>query len=1029
MSAAVQYPLLPERYRSLQTLLLLSVLGSVLGSLWLMPSRLERVTAATERGDQALIERELDRASVNSVDPGETRALVDVALTLGKPDIAASILDQALTQHTDSLDAMRLLLEVQRQRHRMTDVASLDERIFAQTGEAEALREAADIYASQRRTTQRVDALQRLNALGQATAADMSELSHRMVESGAGPAALDLLLKWLETRSAPLPSEIVALAASLSVARPDAATTATALGRMIGRADGEGTFNVLIQTYAERGRPELSVVAGHALGSMQTRPDVALVLAQLDALQGDFSSARRRLDDLDRAGKLLPAGLPMLADLSLQVGDLTRAASLIAALPPGQIAEGLPQRFVEAAYAAGQLNVVTRLSVDRIASVSPGSAAVIALARGDRVQATALAQAVLGPGGDLGDLGPAFGDVIRALGLTETASARLLAIARNGALADNELGLLLDIAMSSRTTSPALLQMLRARRDSGPRAGMVWASLVAQQGGAAEVAAWLPTHATAAPTASLIELLVVGAQKSNPALARAAASALAGRSDLSNGWTSAEIAFTAHGTDPLTPARMRDGLALIGAAQSPPASRDRIVALLVDNRDFARVALAFNHVPDGDEALSWLAGPTSGNERSELAAARLTLLEAVAPQRSLEPLETAWTADPKRLAPLYVAALLRTGRTPEAQRILAEELQGLAPKQQDATLQDILARVPRDDGLVLLRVGARSGREDWVAAYQEALTRAGLLDELRSDLRARGAVSSTEMAQRQAIASRLVDLNDRVGAISILKTIATGLRPNSPSVEQLLYLWGPRANSDAIAWARGQAAAAPLADLPLWLDHLAYLAAPRAVLDLVGSRPAVLGSSAPAVRSYGAALIAADVTAKPDLGPAIASASGPDQLTALIQLALDTGQAPSAWRASEKALSIAPNSQAILRLAAQASAAVRRSDEAASLYARLLALGPEKPEIMIDAADAFMTAKRVASGRQILARVLDTLPPEPSTLAQARLRVRALVLLHQDDKAIALLQGWLTRYPNHAGLQADLIQARHDTVQ
>ena len=1015
----------PARYRSLITLMGLAIIGSLVSSMWLLPSRLERVAVAVEQGAPSIIRQELDRATREAADPGEVRALVDVALTIGSPELAASILDRHLVTRPNSVEGLRLLLEVQRQRHLMREVAALDERVYALTGDVEALRDAADIYASRHMAAERVDALRRLAAIGQASASDIAELTHRLADAGDGAAALDLLISWLSVpRDQPPSAELIGLAAGLSATMQDATAIAAKLGALIGRSGQIGPLHVLIQTYNERGHPALSLVAGDALGDeMTARPDVALVLAQLESLQGRFGAARVRLDALAREGKLLPTGLPMLAELTLQAGDLRRAVSIVASLTADQITEGLPHHLVEAVDAAGQLELLAGLPLDRIAASSPASGASVALAQGDRVRAAALARAAFAVGGDPDDFGPAFGHAIRALGLEREAIARLLLVSRTHTLDDEALALLIQFAENTRADLPSLLDALRRQRDANPRAGVVWALLAARNGQAGGVASWLKRASLHLPAQALIDLLVLASERHDATLAQSAAAALTGRPDLPAGWTQAEIALTLRSNEPLTAARLRTGLNLIGDGQTDTATRDRITALLLGTLQFAEVARGAR-VDAADPAVVWLTRTIAAGGSPALDTARLTLLTAVAPNQALALLASRLAADRSHVTPLHVAALLRTGQIVSADTELRGFLRDLSPAQQDTTLHETLAFLPASEALPVLRVAAStSARADWVAAFDEALVKAGLTDELRASLRARATAAGGDPKVLEALASRLLALDDRNGAVVVMLAAAAGKKPGAPEVEQLMYLWGPRDAPAAVAWTSEQALAAMPADLPKWLEHLAYLGDPKTLISVVERRPAVLGQSAASVRAYGAALVAAHSNARPDLRPAIVAATSTDQLDALAQLAIDTKQPALAWQAARAALAALPRSSDTLSLAAQAASALRRSDDAASLYSELLAKGPQSAEIYVNAGDALIVAKRAAEGRRILETALARMPSDPSTLAAARLKARALLLLGRTTEATALLTAWRARLPDHAGLLADLVQS------
>ena len=977
----------------------------------------------SSRVPPSLVVQELDRATREAADPGEVRALVDVALTIGSPELAASILHRLLLSRPNSVDGLRLLLEVQRQRHLMREVAALDERVYKLTGDVESLRNAADIYAGQHMMAERVDALRRLAAIGHASSSDIAELTHRLADAGDRAGALRLLMEWLSgPQDQAVNAELFGLAAGLSAGMPDALTIARNLGVLIGRSGQIGSLNGLVQIYGERGHADLALAAADTLGDETTaRPDVALVLAQLEFDQGRATAARERLDKLARAGTLPPTGLPLLAELTLQAGDLRRAVSIVASLAPDQITEGLAHRLVEVVEAAGPTDLLAGLPIDQFAASSPASAAAVALAHGDRAAAATLARTAIADGGNLADLGPAFGRVIRTLGLDREAIARLLLVSRTHPLEDEPLALLIQLAENGRAELPPLLDVLLRQRDSSPRAGVVWSLLAARNGQSGAVASWLKSAAPHLPAQALIDLLVFASERRDPALAQSAAGGLAGRTSLPGGWTVDEVALMLHANGPLNPARLRSALNLIGSAPDP-AARDRVTLLLLGTPRFAQLAQAAR-VDARDPALVWLTAAIAAGGSPAVEAARLSVLTSIAPGQALPLLASRLAADRQRLTPLRVAALLRTGQTAEAQTELRSFLRDLSPAQQDATLQETLAILPPGDALPVMRIGASViGRADWVAAYDDALVKAGLIDELRASLRARAVAAGGDTKQLQALASRLVELNDRKGAVAVMLAAAAGKAPGSPEVEQLMYLWGPRVAPEAVAWTSERALAGPLAELPKWLEHLAYLGDPAAVISVVQRRPAVFLQSAAAVRTYGAALVATNVKAAPDLRAAIAAASAPDELNALAQLALDTKQPALAWQAARAALVGLPRDKEALVLAAQAASALRRSDDAASLYLQLLATGPQSTEIYVDAGDAMIAAKRAADGRKVLQAALARLPADPATVASARLKARALVLLGRNGEAKAVLNPWLERLPNHAGLKADMIQ-------
>ena len=1019
-SRAARPPLAPG-------VLLIGGLGLALGGVLavsypMVPDRMEASAMALDRGDTGTAESTLDQAMASrAVPPGEVQGLVNMALELSEPDRAAALLRDYVAAHPRDVPALRQLSDVLEQQHRTGEAATVLEQLYGVTNDIEVLRLMAGIYESRGMGPLRVDALRRLFARKAETSDQLLELAQRLAAAGGRAEALDDLLARLEANPAdPMATGLAGLAAALSIGQPDVADLAVRLGRT---ATTPERIRAVAQTYVQRGAlaPALAAIRA-ARPELQREPGLVLTLAELEVQNGEEAAALSRLQDLAKAGTLSADALPLLIDLELRRGDVAPAIRQAAALPPEAMPIGFGSRLVEVARETGRLDALKPLDPAAYRQ-DPAAATVIALVRGDRPGAAGYAGSALSNAAALPDDLQAFRSALHTLGMEDLALARLLAAATERRIPPAGLRLLLDLVGGSPVRAAAALPVLTAVRDGLPGAGPVWAVIAAAAGPEAPVLGWLKSNAAASGTGVVLELLGIAVQRHEPGLAGVAVAALQGRTDLPAGWTAQEVALLGAAAQALSPALASRALALIAEPGTGADARTRLSELLAGAASASEALRASRGSRVASAIL--VADVNAGVGGLDGIAARLQVLMEVDPAAAVAPLLQREPADAARLGPLLVASQLDAGNEAAGLATLHRLLSGLPAGQQEALLFNIRAAVGPSRDLPVIALGASLLGTSWEQAYEEALEHRGMHGQLVARLRMLAARGTP--VERKVIADRLVELGDRPAAIELMKSLAGDAGPQSPSVQQILYLYGPTADPEAVAWVRRRALAAPAAEFPGWVAQLDYLGSPAAVASVIESRPDMLARDAKLAETYADALVRSGGRNRAAaIARAAAITRDPGVLKSLGRAAEDANQASLARMLSAQAVAAAPNDAEALVQAARHALAARRSADAIGLFARAAQRAPLAAEDAIDYGDALVVQDRRTEAAAEYRKALAKLPAEPNSPAPARQRARALHGLGMDREAAALLTRLRQSHPNDAGLQADLLQIAVD---
>ncbi|MGK7869517.1 hypothetical protein [Falsiroseomonas sp. E2-1-a20] len=674
-------------------------------------------------------------------------------------DRLAASLERLAAANPADADSLRRLVHQLRASHRPLQLAIALERLHGLTGEPEPLREAMQLRAELGDAAAARAALDRLSATGAATEQEALRLAALRIEAGDAAGAFAGLLA--ATSRTPTPE--LALRAMQAAARlPDPSLAMRPLGGLLAEVAPD-LAEALRRVLMGDGRPDLALYLLEGLPPEdQSRPATGLLLAQAEARAGWAGAALTRLMALRATEGLPPGGGALLVELALREGQVEEAFAVAALLPPDAWPADLPMRLHEAARAqtrdaGGQSGLFRQIDPQRLAA-RPDAAAVVALARGDRVAARRFAQAALEQPPDSVEGARGVAAVLRELGQDQAAHDRLRRVVQGENPDPGSIRLFAELAALPERRAAAL-PLLERWRGQGPVAGEAWLRLALAEGRLADAAMFLRGGGTASPTA-LAGTLSMAAQQRDPALAEAAAAALRAAPALPEGWTTEEVAVAAALSRPLNPTTLSAALNLLAWA-AEAAARDRVVLLLASAPEAGAAAAQLSGIQH--PAIPRLKREAGAS--GEAGTARLALLAVLAPEEATPLLAARAESEPARFGAALVLARLRA----EGMGAGVEGLRGLLPRlsrpQQEQVLFLSLASAPQAMQPALRGVAEETLGAGWRRRYESVLTRQGRRAELIAALRARAALA--DLAEREEIALRLDQLGDAAGAAAI----------------------------------------------------------------------------------------------------------------------------------------------------------------------------------------------------------------------------------------------------------------------
>lgn len=299
-----------------------------------------------------------------------------------------------------------------------------------------------------------------------------------------------------------------------------------------------------------------------------------------------------------------------------------------------------------------------------------------------------------------------------------------------------------------------------------------------------------------------------------------------------------------------------------------------------------------------------------------------------------------------------------------------------------------------------LRTMALRAGNDWMAAYVAAAKQQRDWSGLADTLRTRGTADSLDDSERRNMAYVLLDAGKKEEAIELLMKLGERADPASSAITDLLYLFGPRPDENAMKWLMLRARSAPVAQRAAWLRHIAQRGGAPQVITLVEAWGSP--NSLPVLQVHvEAAFLMKDWERFDKAFPKLveldrdaaarrryaywASERGNDRLTEWV------------WHAL---LEVSPDEPDALREVGMAHFARRDYPAAIPYLFRYVDLAPREWEIAGALGDALWESKRVQEARRVYRDVLNKIPRAQDLTQAQRLR-HAVVAWRAGDTVVA----------------------------
>ena len=212
---------------------------------------------------------------------------------------------------------------------------------------------------------------------------------------------------------------------------------------------------------------------------------------------------------------------------------------------------------------------------------------------------------------------------------------------------------------------------------------------------------------------------------------------------------------------------------------------------------------------------------------------RIELLSKIEPMRAKPYAKEAAEIDPDHAAYIYLSLLKNLHLKQEAIDFLSSAIDDV---ESEATRQSFLYQWIElgitKPAIPFLRELASESNKEWFFAYDDALTKLGERATRLKFLEEYARRPGLDKAFKGQLASEILEAGGKDVAIALFKDDAANAPANSPAVEQLLYLWGPRPPQEGIEWLATRARSAEPKERELWLQRMLQSGATETVTSI-----------------------------------------------------------------------------------------------------------------------------------------------------------------------------------------------------
>ncbi|MGC1955127.1 MAG: tetratricopeptide repeat protein [Gammaproteobacteria bacterium] len=282
-----------------------------------------------------------------------------------------------------------------------------------------------------------------------------------------------------------------------------------------------------------------------------------------------------------------------------------------------------------------------------------------------------------------------------------------------------------------------------------------------------------------------------------------------------------------------------------------------------------------------------------------------TLIETL-PGTAVEILRHRAEQDPRTWLEYYAGALKKSK---DGDRRLAEFITEAIYRTDlaDADREWLLDTLPEVAGqqvaLTHLKKLADSGHSKWAQRYEYELREAGDVRQLGAFLLQRGLEATAPLPERINAGYSLLELGRKTAAQQVFQALAANEPPSGSSVQELLFLWGPRPSPQALNWLAERAKRATTSrEQAAWLGYMLDKGAAQQVVELIGTQFSISDPSFRDLEISAVAKLKQQDELKRVLERAIAAERELDRLARYAAIAQDQGFSAIAERAWKSVL-------------------------------------------------------------------------------------------------------------------------------
>ena len=1020
--------------KPLQYIVLAAVMACGLaGSFLLIPSEAD-LSLMYFRGHQYEEARRLYEKRLGAGDRS-----VDVVMPLselyvqsGDVDRAVVLLRQLAAPAADRLDLFQRVATFQKYGEQMQEYLQTLEAINRIKSSEDGLRDLAAQYRYANENAKLIPALQTLVARYQGEPAEYLELANLLAVGGRTADAAGLLDRFEARHPRDVTPDSVEFLVSVLIDSGQGARALDRAARWLGGHAESGSvarFAALLRIKGQTG------LAARLLAPFEPAIDGDPVLLaewlQLQVAGGRTGEAFERLDRLRRRNLLSGDLTEPFLDLALARGEVLLAIDVAGQRGFRRLNDGLLGMLAERALEAGQEAFVYRMAAalgGGFLENRPLLAARLAYARGDRAEAARHLQTAEARRNSSDSDRLAVASLDTKLGRRLEAAAQLARMQIESAPES----ILLETARLYVEVGRAgegadRFDGLRTRKPTAA-VSRAWALAAAGAGRGREVARWVDAApARSIPEPLLHDLYFLAQDHKQADLALAASRRLfqeqasdANRLMLVNALTAAGLPLDAlpHARALVAHSRLHGveeaytGALLSAIRGSPGGAKTTIQEEL---RGFWTAKLG---QPGQDE-----------QQRLNLV---YGLLELGAWDAALPHLETL-ARRRGDLAPLYIETAVRAGHRKDVVAFLEYDLArgDLSQETREARVYALLENGGQAEALPYIRQIAAAGLPNWIAAYEDVLHKLDRPTELLDFWRNRLASGALSPDERRGIGFKLVEAGRPELARPVFADLARSAAPDHGDVAELLFLWGPKPDPDALDWLEDRARHATGAERTAWLGRLLDAGAPNRVAAIAAAHLPVAGLGGELLEVYVRAL--AELHDVDALAGAVAAEVGAtadrDRVRKLAGLVRDVGGMAAAEPAYARLLALDPTDREALHWLAVAAYSHARYSVAEHHLSALLTSSEGGYDDNFYYAEMLWRSGARSQARAYYGRALRLIermaspPPEARTAhAQALFRSGSL------ERAIREYRTLVAAAPRNGDLRADfgamLLEAR-----